>query len=179
MHFAADHENREGAAGSDQLVCNREPVNETAALIANVERQARLYAEPLVKQRRVPGEVDVGAQRAAHDRVDVGGLQPGYVERAPRCDLGERNAAAIVVDVASFAYPGTFHDPFVGRVDERSEVIVRDHGLRYLETPPENPAALRRLAHDLRRTPLTLEELRSPKTHPRPRSPARRSRRSR
>ena len=136
-------------AGADHRRRLRDRVHEAGAACEQVVRRCVGAAERVGEKRRRRREHHVGRHRGAHEEVDVLALQAGSPERVPRrrkCDVGQR---LVVGRDASLADSRALHDPLVGRVDHRRQLVVREHTVGDVDAEPRDadPAPVRDADH--------------------------------
>ena len=118
-------------AGPDELVGDRQRVDEARAGGIDVERRAAVGAEAVLQQAGGGREDQVRRGGAEHDQVELGRLRRRRLPaRATRGVVGQvAGGLAFGGDVA-LADAGARGDPLVAGVDELREVVVGQHLFR-------------------------------------------------
>ena len=117
-------------AGAHLCVRDLNRIHETGARCGDVEGGNRRDAETLLNLAREGREAVLGGNSADDDRVEIGGLDAGALERGAAGvgrDFRERLTLAHQVALAD---SGARPDPFVGRVHVPFEIAVGQSGAR-------------------------------------------------
>ena len=146
MCFRPDQQHVLHASGLDHARRDAQPVDEAAALVADVEGgdEGRAVAlgepEPILEVHRGPREVAVGRQRRQDDEIDVLLVEPGALDGHLRRGLGEVTREHALVGETTFLDAGAGTDPLVRGVDAvlGCELVVGDHSRRNVEAGPRD-----------------------------------------
>ena len=137
MHLGADEEHRPVLPGADPRVGDRQPIEEPAALVADVHGGDVAQAELALQEDAVAGFEVVGSAGAVDDAVEVGGLEAGFGEGFERRGLRQPDAGLAGTDPVAGLDPRPLQDPLVRRLHHAGEVLVGDEARRHVEAGRE------------------------------------------
>ena len=119
--FGADHQSALERAGTQEIVGSGEREDKSGAYRLQIERRAVVDAEFVLHRDRGGGKGVIRRRGGQHDQVDRLRVDPGIGQRgASGMNCQMRGELAFGGDVA-LPDTGSLHDPFVGRVDPRSQ----------------------------------------------------------
>src|ERR1051326_3248092 len=126
-----------GLAGLDPRVGDREPVDESAALIAHVHGGDVGEAELALQEDAIAGLEMVGRAGAVHDAVDVLRREAGLGDRFLRGLARESHARVARLHPVARLDAAALHDPFVRRCPHSGEIGGWDRARRGVEARRE------------------------------------------
>ena len=121
-----------------QASANLEPVDEPAALVANVEGRRPADLQQVVQQAPRAREVVVGRERREDDGVEILGLEPRHLEGVLGGAMAEIGRAGLLGDPTPLLDPGPLLDPVVAGVHPSFEIGVGHHPLGDVVTSAED-----------------------------------------
>ncbi len=125
----AHHEDAARLARRDELVRDRDAVDEPGARRRDVEGRDLLRPELLLHVDGARGHGRVAADRADDDHVEVGDVEPRRLERTAARGGGHVAVHLVIGGDVAPADAGALGDPRVGGVDDLLELAVGDHPL--------------------------------------------------
>src|SRR6476646_1941114 len=132
QHVSADDERAIREPGREHRLGLRDRVDEACATGREVVGGGVRHAERVGEERRRGRKRHIGRDRRNDEQVDRRRLDLRHLERAPaggKRDVGE---GLVLARDPALADARTLADPFVVRVDERRELVVREHTLRHM-----------------------------------------------
>ena len=133
VNLAADERHAAVHPGAYPRVRHLQSVQETAALVADVERRHARQAELVAEEAAAAGEIEVRREGREDDGVDLRDVDAGAFARHLHGRDGEvARAGVVLLDEAPLFDAGPLLNPLVARVEELGEVVVGYHLARHM-----------------------------------------------
>src|SRR5262249_41317843 len=128
--------------GPNPTIGDSHGVDESAALVTDVDRRLAVHAELVAQKASATRELKIGAERRKHDGVDFARFDAGVLHRRLARGHGQvgRTDAALF-DESTLFDARALIDPLVAGGHDLREIVVGDDAARYVAADAENRGA--------------------------------------